>query len=347
MHKPKFKILSIDGGGIRGIIPCTILAFIESQVGPIYETFDLVAGTSTGGIIGLGLCTTKPTQNCPYSAEEMLDLYVKNGGAIFDQRKSAWLSNLVGKINPPISDIISKPYPVKTIEKLLKQYFGDSRLDDTLSEVLITTYDLKKRKPFYFSSRLAKSDPNENRLIYEVTRSTSAAPTFFEPNFFKYKKDEELAAVDGGVFANNPAILAYAEAKEWWKLGTFKGFEPSVQPTDNDLPFYMLSIGTGYSQKTVNINNIANWKAAQWIELLLKDVFMQGVAESTHFTMQHLLPAYQDGTPRYSRLDVELSENGTEMDNASPQNIEQLQDAAQKYVKTNRSKLLEICKILQ
>lgn len=353
--KSQFKILSIDGGGIRGIIPCTILKFIEEQVGVISDTFDLVAGTSTGGIIALGVCTKTAEKNDkPRSASEMLDLYVNNGRTIFDGRKQKWLSNIIDSVNPSIGDLLEKPYPSKSIEKLLKNYFGDSNLTDTATDVLITTYDMKKGRPFYYSSRLARQDDNENHLIREIARSTSAAPTFFEPNFFRYKGNQDVVAVDGGVVANNPSVLAYAEAKEFWKIRqlansatAIKTFDPQVIPIDADFPFFMLSIGTGYSTEPAQIDDIANWRSGRWIKPLLNNVFIQASVESTDYVMHHLLPPYLDQTPRYQRFNVGLPASLTSMDDASPDSIARLQEISEQYVKKNRSKLLSVCELLK
>lgn len=98
MATPKFKILSIDGGGIRGIIPCVILKAIQAQLqnAPLANYFDLIAGTSTGGIITLGLTTKKPNDTKPYTATDLLELYVNEGSTIFNGRKNGnFLLNIV------------------------------------------------------------------------------------------------------------------------------------------------------------------------------------------------------------------------------------------------------------
>jgi uncharacterized protein len=350
MPKPKFKILSIDGGGIRGVIPCYILAFIESQIGhPLSKVFDLIAGTSTGGIITLGLSTNNPKTNRAFKASEMLALYQENGEKIFEKRQSDWVS-WAGSITN-ISELMTrKPYGSENIEAMLDTYFGNTQLSDTLTEVLVTSYEINKENPFYFLSRLAKINPKENKALKEIARSTSAAPTYFEPKLLNYDASQNLALVDGGVFANNPAILAYSEAKELWKsndLRKAKGFEPVVLADDNDLPFYMLSIGTGHSPNPIKLEDAQKWRTHHWIEPLLTNIFMQSVSASTHYTMQHLLPPYTDGTLRYQRIDMQLPKECSEMDNASPENIQQLIAIADKYIEDNEANLLKICHLLK
>lgn len=349
MAKPAFKILSIDGGGIRGIIPCVILKFIEEQTGnPISSMFNIISGTSTGGIIGLGL--TRPDENGQnaYSAQAMLDLYMEHGDEIFSKRPKDVLSRISGAI-------FDKPYDSKNMENLLKDYFGDSKLKDALTNLLITTYDIEVGKPFYFSSRLAKTDEKENISYRHVARSTSAAPTYFKPSVVRYEK-EDLAFVDGGVFANNPAILAYSEAKELWKAknaarsqkapDNSKGFEAVVTADDHDLPFYMLSLGTAYTVSKIKISEVEKWRNVNWLEPMLSDVFMRSVAESTDYTMKYLLPPYTDGTPRYTRLNMEIAKEAAEMDNVSEENLENLLNIGNKFVKENEKQLLQVCEII-
>jgi uncharacterized protein len=351
MNDPKFRILSIDGGGIRGVIPCLILQYIEEATGrSISDLFNLIAGTSTGGIISVGLTKAESNRENSFSAEQMLELYVKFGKDIFSDRPRDILSWVSAKL-------FDKPYDSKDMEQLLERYFGDVKLKDSLAPVLVTTYDLERGKPFYFSSRLAAHDETENFKLKEIARSTSAAPTYFKPNLLKYDKDKDLAFIDGGVFANNPSILAYSEAKELWKLelakatggaaAGSKGFDANVAPDDNDLPFYLLSLGTGFTSSAIKGEEVKNYRNKDWFEPLLTNVFMHSVAESTHYTMQHLLPNYVDGTPRYQRLDFQIAAEISQMDDASDKNISKLVDAGKKYVKENQAVLDKICEMLE
>jgi uncharacterized protein len=122
MKKHQFKILSIDGGGIRGIIPCRILSFIEQQLGNNLSTyFDLMAGTSTGGIITLGL--TKPNElgANAFTAKEMLELYTDHGGDIFGKRKRNNLSKFLGFFNDTAGELTQEVFVAKGLEDLLEK----------------------------------------------------------------------------------------------------------------------------------------------------------------------------------------------------------------------------------
>jgi predicted acylesterase/phospholipase RssA len=357
MSKHKLKILSIDGGGIKGIIPCTILAYIEKKTNTrIGRLFHVLAGTSTGGIIALGLTKANEDGGFAYSAADMLDLYLSNGKNIFSKRPKdmvSWLGSIVQK------GLTDKNFDVQKFEQILLSKFEDARLKDSLSEVLVTTYSPGEEKPFYFSSRLAKIDEKENILIREIARSTSAAPTYFKPSKVN-AGNKTQAFVDGGVFANNPSILAYSEAKEIWKKQNktmrvhvpeniqhnAKTFEAVVEPDDNDLPFFLLSLGCGHSPATINYNDMDDWRTKDWIKPLLTDIFMQSVAASTDYTMKYLLPPFEDAVPRYMRLDLPIPEENSQMEDSSDSNLKALQKIATSFVSDNKKQLDEVCDLL-
>jgi len=134
------RVLSIDGGGIRGVIPATVLAEIETRTqARIAELFDLIAGTSTGGVIALGL--VKPSSDDEtrpqFAASELVDLYEKEGHRIF--ARSPW-HHLVA-----LDNLLDEKYESVGIESVLKQYFGDVPLSKAVTETLITSYELRAR----------------------------------------------------------------------------------------------------------------------------------------------------------------------------------------------------------
>ncbi|MDB9320874.1 patatin-like phospholipase family protein [Nodularia spumigena CS-591/04] len=141
----KSKILAIDGGGIRGIIPAIILAEIEKLTGkPICELFDLIAGTSTGGILACGL--TKPKLNNShepyYKADELIDLYRKHGEEIFYEP-------LIERLTP-VDDLFKPKYSSRGRDKILNKYLEDTPLSKALTEIFIISYDIELRAPIFF-----------------------------------------------------------------------------------------------------------------------------------------------------------------------------------------------------
>jgi patatin-like phospholipase/acyl hydrolase len=173
MNQP-VKILAIDGGGIRGIIPAMLLAHIESLTGrPIAHLFDLVAGTSTGGILALGLTIPKTAGAPLYTAQQFVEMYEREGPRIFFC--SLWRRIVA------CGNLREEKYSAAGIEAVLAEYFGDARLRGAVTDVLVTSYEIEQNFPFFFKSSNARE-----RLDYDFpaclgARATSAAPTYFEP----------------------------------------------------------------------------------------------------------------------------------------------------------------------
>lgn len=333
MNKPKFKILSLDGGGMRGIIPCKILHHLESLLNePVSRNFNLISGTSTGGIIATGLSINQGG-DVKFTALEMLELYTKYGKVIFGTRMKDFITRITS-INKTVHQMFKRPYDVEEFEDLLEEYFGDNKLLDISTDLLITTYDINSGRPFYFSSRLAKNSPEENYDLKTVARATSAAPTFFDPFKSNYQT-ESTQFIDGGVFANNPSVLGYAEGKELWKRNK-KGFHSKVLDDNNDYPFFLLSIGTGLviGEKSKIVND-TKLRTKDWIEPLLSDIFFSGMSQTVHYTMEHLLPKYEDRTPRYIRLNPQL-DRAISMDDTSNENIMYLEQVADNFISENK-----------
>jgi uncharacterized protein len=319
------KILSIDGGGIRGIIPAMLLAEIEKRTNKrIVELFDLIAGTSTGGILALGLnkpCPDPNSQGKPeFTAERLIDLYEQEGSKIFPLwlHKGMWTN---------IGRLFHAKYPLKNFEQILHTYFNEARLSESLKNVLITSYDIEYRRPHIFLSREAKNDPNLDFLMKKVARATAAAPTYFEP--LKLERSDSVrdyyALVDGGVFANNPTLYAYTEAKRIYK-------------DTND--FLVVSLGTGELAPRMPYEEARKWGWASWARPILNVVF-DGISDAVHSQLQYLIPE-----DRYYRFQTELGVLGDEMDNAHPDNIKELKILADKMIFKEQKLLDEVCQLL-
>lgn len=176
-------ILSLDGGGIRGIVPARILQRLEEDTGKLTrDMFDLVAGTSTGAIVACCIAKGIP-------AATIVDLYFKEGKRIFNR---GW--NIFG--------LFGAKYPAVGLEAVLDEYLGDTLVSDSKPVLLIPTLDLTSGMPHFFKS----TKPEPVKLSY-AARCSSAAPTYFAP------KDN---MIDGGVFSNNPGMCALAEAYKLW-----------------------------------------------------------------------------------------------------------------------------------
>lgn len=314
------KILSIDGGGIRGIIPGLIMDDIEQRTGkPIAEMFDYIAGTSTGGVLALGLTKAGTDGRPQYTAMDGVRMYRENGAQIFS--RSVW-----HRIRS-VGSLIEECYPASGIESLLDTYFGDARLKDAVTRVIVTSYEIERRIPWFFRSERAKLRPDYDFCIKQVARATSAAPTYFEPcQIITQTDDNYYALIDGGVFANNPTMCAFVDAR--------------IAHPDAD--FLVVSLGTGQLTREFAYDTACHWGMIQWVQPII-NILMQGVSETVGFQMQQLLPDTYDGRQRYYRFQAPLIEGNDDMDDASRTNMRVLQLVAEDLIRANEGALNRLC----
>jgi uncharacterized protein len=298
------RILSIDGGGIRGIIPALVLAEVEARTGRrIAELFDLVAGTSTGGILACAL--TVPGAR---PARELVELYRTEGPRIFHR-------SLVRRVESA-DGLLDERYDDAALRSALAGYLGTARLSDATTRVLATAYDLEGREPYFFKSWRADRDAP----MVEVARATAAAPTYFEPIGV-----DGLALVDGGVFATNPAMCAYAEAA---RLAQEAGARIDVR---------LLSLGTGRLTRPIHLADARGWGLLEWVRPLI-DVVFDGVADTVDYQLQHIL-----GEGAYTRLQTDLDQASDALDDASPANLARLEGEAAGLIAARSSELDAVC----
>jgi len=310
------SILSIDGGGIRGIIPATFLAEFEKRIGkPIAELFDLIAGTSTGGILA-ALLTLPNKQGKPkYTAEFARSAYFEYGKTIFHRsplRAAVTLGGLAGPIYSP-----------RGLEGLLRQYLGEARLHDTLTEILVTAYDMDSGTPWFFKTSFARQhrSPVDDPLLTQVVRATTAAPTFFPPLAL-----EDHCLVDGGVFASNPALCAYAQARNMY---------PQAEP------LLAVSLGTGLPVHERPCAKVRDWGIADWA-IPISDVMLNASSASVDYQMRALIRG-----ENYVRFQVRLDEHSTRMDDVSDENLRRLDKLAKQAVRQQSAAIDRICQALE
>jgi uncharacterized protein len=306
------KILSIDGGGIRGIIPAMVLDHVELTVGrPVAELFDVIAGTSTGGIIALGLTCPGDDGRPKFSAADIVDLYVENGPEIFPHE-------IFGRVR----QFFEEKYSDAGLEDVLRDELGDARLKDALTSVIVTAYDLERRQPVFFRSERARTEPDlYDFAMHEVARATAAAPTYFEPAVLG---EPPLALIDGGVFATNPGMCAFVDA--------FAG-KARVEET------LLVSLGTGSSTKPIPVEDAKGWGLAGWARHIL-DVVFDGVSDTVDFQLAQILGS------NYFRLQTKLDKANDDMDDASARNLENLKLEGAELIHAESAKLDEVCRLL-
>lgn len=320
-----FKVLSIDGGGIRGVIPAVLLQEIEIETGkPIAELFDLLAGTSTGGILAVGLAAPGRNSKPKFSATQMLSLYEDDGDKIFS--RSAWkrLASLEGTID--------EKYSAKYLEKILKDKLGDTSISKTLKPIIVTSYDIERRVPYFFKTSTGKANKSQDYRLRDVARATSAAPTYFEPLEIKRSKDypvERRSLVDGGVFANTPAMCAYAEARKMAK------------PNEDIM---VVSLGTGDATRPIPYADAKNWGTLEWVMPIISVMF-DGSSDAVDYQLRQLLPPAKE-SKRYFRFETKLDKALDDMDAAMRGNIENLKLEARDILADQAKDFNDMCKQL-
>lgn len=300
------KILSIDGGGIRGIIPAIVLSEIERRSGqPIVSLFDLIAGSSTGAILAMGLTVPDEQGNPRFTAEDMARLYEVEGPMIFS--RSMW------RTVRGVNNITSVKYPAQGLDTVLDYCFGDADLSESLGNVLITSYEIQRRQPWFFRSRKARRSSHCNFKMRDVVRASTAAPTYFEPaQIFHPDAEDYFALIDGAVTANNPALTAYVEARD-------KNAEV------ND--FMMVSLGTGDVKQRIEFEEARSWGLAGWAQHLM-DVTFDAMSSTVDYQVRHLLPVCRDGQQHYYRFQTRLTGANDMLDDTSASNINRLKELA-------------------
>ena len=197
--KNPFKILCIDGGGIKGIYSAQVLAeFEEAFDTTISEHFDLVCGTSTGGIIALGVAGGVPMKN-------VVDFYKKHGPTIFEQR---WKFGCVGdKIMTLKQALFRSKYSQKSLRKALHSVFGDKKIGESQNLLCIPAFNITSSSPRIFKKNYNLLNQDDKKTFVEVALATSAAPTYFP-----IQEIDNVQYIDGGVYANNPVMIGLTEA---------------------------------------------------------------------------------------------------------------------------------------
>lgn len=302
------RVLSIDGGGIRGIIPALVLAELESRTERrIHQLFDLIAGTSTGGILACALCAPDPLP-----AEQLVALYEEEGPKIFD--RSVW-----DRIRSA-EGLLDEKYPSAALDAALERFLADKRLSEAKPDLIIPAYNMTEPGPYFFKTRKARESPaEEDFALSAVARATSSAPTYFEPLALGGE-----ALVDGGVFAVNPAMSAFAEVMRF-------------QPTAD---VQLLSLGTGQRTRKRTFDEIEDWGLVEWARPILEVVF-DGVSDAVDYQLQHAL---EDG--RYWRLQVELDRASDDLDDASDGNLKLLREHAEDLIERHSDELDKIAATL-
>ena len=337
-------VLAIDGGGIRGAIPSRVLVELERLTGkPVSDLFDIVAGTSTGGLLALGLTRPGPDGRPAMTAEDMLRLYVERGRTIFpridrraiwDRHRDAATRSAVQRVGAVVLPrrYGNARYSPSGIERVLHDALGASRLRDALTDVIVTAYDWRAGRPVIFRSREAREgglDP----FMRQAARATTAAPTYFPPARLIRADGQELVLIDGGVAANNPVSVAYYD------------FLLREEQEGRDLDVVVVSLGTGKApEEEASYRQL--WSRG-WLSLgmgMLNVVF-DGTSDLQDEVVRKVVVKKEPGS-RYFRFQPVLEGCSLELDDARPENVRALLDVAERCIEERRHDLEEVAELL-
>jgi patatin-like phospholipase/acyl hydrolase len=254
--------------------------------------------------------------------DELVALYRNEGQRIFPQKSNVLVNTLV--------HAMQHKYDAAHLEAVLEEKLGSACLQDAMTNVLVTSYDIERREPHLFIRRpsIPGARPAEDFAVRDVARATSAAPTYFEPAYLEPTppNGKRYALIDGGVFANNPALLAYIEAKR-------------VFP--NATRFVILSLGTGIVVKPYRYAEVKDWGYIDWMAafrgLPLFSMMMDGQSDVAVSVLRDF-PGV-----KLVRLDPHIDEKHAFMDDAGPDNIAYLERRAMDLIEQSSDQLDELC----
>ena len=285
MNRP-FKILCIDGGGIKGLFSAQVLAeFEEAYKTNTSDHFDLVCGTSTGGIIALGVAAGIPMS-------QIVDFYKNKGPEIFCQKyKIGSVGELLFSLKQAI---VKSKYSEKHLRKALEDVFKDRKIESSQNLLCVPAFNITTSTPRIFKKDYEHLNQDGNKTFVEVALATAAAPTYFP-----VQEIDSVQYVDGGLFANNPIMVGLTEA-------VFKGYwiKPKTERKDDDfdgvevLSISSCEIPSGDVAKRKS-RSFMNWKST------LFDAYSVGQSKSNDIFIDQIKP-YLDFELYIKRVKNEL-----------------------------------------
>ena len=297
-----YRILALDGGGVRGIVTAAWLAALEDATGrPARDHFDLIAGSSTGAILAAAVAGCRP-------AGDIAGLYARHAREIFPGRGA----RLWSRLKRVFSHGLSAPrYDGKGLDRVLARLFGNGKLGELPVRTLVTAYDAWGRNPVVFKSWKPE---HADLPVWSVCRASCSAPGYF-PAHVVTLDGRPRPLIDGGVVANNPAACALAEG---WKIARAGGRDPA--------DILLASFGTGEATRPVGIDQARGWGPLQWALPIIGTLF-DGASDAADYIVRQIL---EEG--RYFRFQAPLDSALDDLDGASRKNLRALAELAAAYL---------------
>jgi patatin-like phospholipase/acyl hydrolase len=300
----KFRILSLDGGGIRGLITAIWLDAVAAELSrqgkpPLHQSFELIAGTSTGAILACAIASA-------IAPARIVDLYRNDGPTIFPGPRSTAL-RLIDELRGPL-------YSDAPLIAALQAQFQQNTFGSLTVPTIVTSYDVLNRSAVVFKSFRPEY---RNLRIWEVCVSSASAPVYFPAHVLRMG-NSDLPMIDGGVVANNPTACAIAEGAAINRAKT----AGAVAMAD----FVVASFGTGQATQPISVEHARSWGAVHWAVPII-DVLFDGASESVDYIARSLI------TPgNYFRFQAYLQVAYDALDNATAANLNDLAATADSFL---------------
>ncbi|KZL28125.1 patatin-like phospholipase family protein [Pseudovibrio sp. Ad37] len=339
MKKRKRIILSIDGGGARGLIPIRLLRGLETKLyergksAPLCRYFDLICGTSSGGLIAAGLTAPNPDRDKSgqpaMTLRELQEFFEIEARELYMNNRRHWLPRRIyhtfGQFNKGIQE--------RPVEQAIKQHIGWSALSCSMTAILLTAYDLKNRRVVSMSNNTTGRD---DYYFWQAVRATTSSPSWFEPARVENLTtgDEEIM-IDAAGFLSDPVLAAYAEARR-------HGWAPK--------DIIILSLGTGNPvEEKHSFNQAVNWGTSGWLSpeegTPLLSSYMHGQTASTG---QYADVLFKDMPGiEYIRLNADLPHFGSDIYSVRPGEVLQLNRIADGLLSGNGDVLDKLADIME
>lgn len=326
------RILSISGGGIKGIAELVVLAEIEEYTGkPISKLFNVITGTSVGGLIATLLTIPKEEGSTKllFSAKQALELFENTAADIFPQK---WY------FNGPIGNIFSHKYSQKPLKAMLEKYLGNSTLDEAITRVIIPVFDVSgKNDP----NKVFDSHTHNGILKKEVVLATTAAPTYFKAvvnkegvGGFGYDAGVPYAFVDGGLSANRPAASALGVLKKGMTL------EEQVEMLKHTT---LCSINFEQTHKETAIPSKKLDGSIGWVT---KGNIINKIMKATEHSATTEVKKDLPEAGQFTEISIPIPKECKKLDNVKLDNIAKLKEIGKQYVENNKELLENLCKTL-
>lgn len=336
--KRVYTILSIDGGGIRGVVPARLLQEIEERTGkPISELFDMIGGTSTGAILAAGLTVPDDVnpQKPRHSAQELKNFYYTYGPKIFPELRFKSIRKLSA----------SALYDPKPLEDALAEKLGDYKMKDSLTHLLIPATDIKNFRPVWIMNLKGKKDTSpegwSSMLMKDAVRASTTAPTYFPSKYYSTTPNENMpnvthrhALIDGGFFAGNCMRRLMTQARK-------------LAPPDAEI--VVVHLGTGNVENSLSPEEFNKLGPIGMVSksngnLLLSLVVNMSLIDVANDVRDEI-------GDRFISFDGVIDDGPqaptSTMDDASIKNLKALERFAEQIIKDNNSEMDRLCEILK